>query len=275
MEKIMAEQPILLNESIPAIGDIKINATYSHMFFDKEHSIADGTHIHSCFEIYGNLEGDVSFFHDREIYDIEPGDIVLSYPSDVHYCIYRSTCLHRHFCVWFSDDAIGDFLLRRGIRGKICPKAENRERIVRLLQSLCSNQIDPFIRASHLMELITLLDCDDQTPHTTPATGKMSNILAYIDTHLVEITGIKDVAKACFVAESTLYRMFRAELGISFHKYLEAQRLALAERHLRSDCSVTDACFLSGFTDCSRFITKFKDKFGITPLKYKKASQKT
>ena len=97
-----------------------------------------------------------------------------------------------------------------------------------------------------------------------------SAVNGYIDNNLVEIGGISDVAKAFFIAESTLYRMFHTELGISFNKYLESQRLALAERYLRADRSVTDSCFLSGFTDCSRFISKFKDKFGTTPLKYKK-----
>ena len=266
----MAEQPILLNESIPAVGDIKINAKYYRRYFDKEKSVADGTHIHSCFEIYANTEGDVAFLHDSEIYDIEPYDIVLSYPSDVHYCIYRSSCMHGHFCVWFDDDAIGDFLARRGIRGRIRPRAESRDRVLGLLHTICSKDTDPFIRASSLMELVTLLDMGDKRATGEPAPDRMSAILGYIDENLVEINSISDVAKAFFIAESTLYRMFHARLGISFNKYIESQRLALAERHLRADRSVTDACFLSGFTDCSRFISKFKDKFGTTPLKYKK-----
>ena len=266
----MAEQPILLNESIPAIGDIKINAKYYRKYFDKEKSVVDGTHIHSCFEIYANTEGDVAFLHDSEIYDIEPGDIVLSYPSDVHYCIYRSSCMHGHFCVWFSDSAIGEFLSRRSIRGRIRPSAEIRDHIINLLHSLCSKDADPFVRASNLMEIITLLDKGNKKEDKDPSPDRMSSILGYIDENLVEIGGISDVAKAFFISESTLYRMFHTELGISFNKYLESQRLALAERYLRADRSVTDACFLSGFTDCSRFISKFKEKFGTTPLKYKK-----
>ena len=231
----MAEQPILLNENIPAVGDIKINTKYSRLYFDKETSIADGTHIHSCFEIYVNIEGDVAFLHDSEIYDIEPFDIVLSYPSDVHYCIYRSSCMHGHFCVWFSDNAIGDFLSRRGIRGRIRPSIESRDRIVSLLHSLCSKDNDPFIRASNLMELVTLLDSGEKKEVKDSSSDRMSSILGYIDNNLVEIRGISDVAKAFFIAESTLYRMFHTELGISFNKYLESQKLALAERYLRAD----------------------------------------
>ena len=178
--------------------------------------------------------------------------------------------MHGHFCVWFADSAIGEFLSRRGIRGRIRPGGESRDRIINLLHSLCSKDTDPFIRASNLMEIITLLDKGGTKEDKKPSHDRMSSILGYIDENLVEIDGIGDVAKAFFISESTLYRMFHTELGISFNKYIESQRLALAERYLRADRSVTDACFLSGFTDCSRFIAKFKDKFGTTPLKYKK-----
>ena len=266
----MVEQPILLNVSGPPIGEIKMNACYSAAFFDKELGISDGTHIPSCFEIYVNVSGDVSFLHGSEIYDIKQGDVVLSHPSDVHYCICHSSCTHKHFCVWFSDSAIGEFLSRRSIRGRIRPSAEIRDHIINLLHSLCSKDADPFVRASNLMEIITLLDKGNKKEDKDPSPDRMSSILGYIDENLVEIGGISDVAKAFFISESTLYRMFHTELGISFNKYLESQRLALAERYLRADRSVTDACFLSGFTDCSRFISKFKEKFGTTPLKYKK-----
>ena len=34
--------------------------------------------------------------------------------------------------------------------------------------------------------------------------------------------------------------------------------------------SVTEVCGSSGFPDCSRFISVFKNKFGQTPLQYQK-----
>lgn len=265
----MAKQPIL-SETIPSVGEIKMNAYYTDLIFDENVGGADGTHIHSCFEIYANISGDVSFLHDREIYDIQPFDIVLSHPADVHYCIYRSSCVHGHFCVWFSNEAIGNFLIRRGIKGRRRPSNENRERILHILHLLCADDVDPFIKTAKLIELITLLDTEDGVVVSDRSSDRMRSILKYIDEHLVEISSIRDVAKEFFIAESTVYKMFHTQLGISFQKYIEAQRLAAAERLLRADHSVTDACMQSGFADCSRFIAKFKKKFGTTPLKYKK-----
>ena len=47
-------------------------------------------------------------------------------------------------------------------------------------------------------------------------------------------------------------------------------RLGLAMELLKNGSSVTDACFNSGFFDCSKFISFFKKNVGMTPLQYKK-----
>ena len=265
----MAIQPVF-NESIPSLCDIKINAYFSSDFFYNEKICDEQTHIHSCYEIYVNVSGDVSFLHDRDVYDIRSGDVVISHPADVHYCIYRSPCVHEHFCVFFLNQNIGDFLERRGIRGRIRPSKENRDKIMNDLRLICSEDTDPFVKSAKLIGLIDLFDTENEKSISDKVSDNMRLILEYIDEHLSEIDSISEVASAFFIAESTLYRMFRTQLGISFNKYIEAQRLALSERLLRADSSVTDACFLAGFTDCSRFIAKFKNKFGKTPLKYKK-----
>ena len=265
----MAKQPVL-NTVMPAIGQIRMSACHGETAYEEGITPVEGTHIHSCYELYVNVSGDVSFLHDRDIYDIQPGDVILSCPSDVHYCIYRASCFHDHFCVWFSDGAIGDFLSRRHLRGRIRPSGESRERMLQLLHTLCAADVDPFLQTATLLELVTLLDTGESKDATEKTSDRLSAVLRYVDEHLTEINGISEVAQAFFLSDSTLNRMFRTQLGISFGKYLEAQRLALSERLLRADHSVTEACFLSGFTDCSRFIAKFKDKFGTTPLKYKK-----
>ena len=265
----MAIQP-LLRQTLPSIGEIKMDARRTEILFDRDTCLVDGAHIHSCYEIYVNLSGDVSFLHNQEIYPIDPGDVILSHPAEVHHCIYHANCTHDHFCIWFAGDALGDFLKRRGIRGRIRPSAEGRERMMPLLQRICGKDADPFLKASYLLELLVLLDGEYTTATPEKAPDKMRAILSYIDAHLLEISSISEVSQAFFLSASTLNRMFRKHLGFSFGKYLETQKLSLAEQLLRADHSVTDACFRSGFTDCSRFITKFKDKFGTTPLKYKK-----
>ncbi len=265
----MATNPVLSDTTAP-LGEIRMCTRYSNAYIDVSTQTVDDAHIHSCYEVYMNGSGDVSFLHDSEIYDIQPGDIILSYPADVHHCIYHASCVHEHYCLWFSDETIGTFLRNRGIRGRIRPSAESREHILQLLQALCSADLDPFLRTAYLLELIPLLDSGSRDIQKEVPSGRIRPVLRYIDTHLAEIGSIAEVSQAFFISASTLNRMFRTHLKMSFGKYLEAQRLASAERLLRADYSVTEVCSMCGFRDCSRFILKFKERFGVTPLQYKK-----
>jgi AraC-like DNA-binding protein len=231
----------------------------------------DDAHIHPCHEIYVNVSGDIAFLHDSTVYDIRHADVIVSHPGDVHYCIYRSSCEHEHFCLWFRSEEIGAFLERRGIRGRIRPDPSDAERLVHLAYSLNDRSRDPFIRAAELMELLTILDTDaareDGKAEEPPA--KLGEMLGYIDTHLLSVSGADELSRVFFISESTINRTFKRHIGIPVGKLIEAKRLSLAEKLLRADLSVTDVCYRAGFTDCSRFIACFKQKFGKTPLKYK------
>lgn len=262
----MAQQPQLY-QSTPAIGAIHMNAAYCKEYFDTEKTVADGPHIHSCYEIYVNLSGDVSFLHDRGIYDVRPFDVVISAPSDVHRCIFHSSGVHEHFCLWFESDVIGAFLHERGLRGRVHPQEESLPRIQMLLHALCREE-DGFLRAVYLLELVSLFAVGERGKECS--SDRMDEILRYVREHLSEPLSVSQVANAFFLSYSTLNRRFRLHLGIPFYKYLESQRLSLAERLLREGRSVTEVAFLSGFSDCSRFILKFKERFGTTPLKYQK-----
>jgi AraC family transcriptional regulator of adaptative response / methylphosphotriester-DNA alkyltransferase methyltransferase len=90
-----------------------------------------------------------------------------------------------------------------------------------------------------------------------------------MDLHLAEIRHTSEIADAFYVSPPTLNRLFREETTLSPKKLLDAKRITEAERLLRDGMSVTEACYAVGFSDLSRFISKFKDRFGTTPHKYK------
>ncbi|MBR3997465.1 MAG: helix-turn-helix transcriptional regulator, partial [Clostridia bacterium] len=90
-----------------------------------------------------------------------------------------------------------------------------------------------------------------------------------------EIRTSTELADTFFISQSTLNRLFRKYVGLSVFQIIDARRLSHAENLLRNGSSVMDACFQSGFTDCSKFIILFKKTFGVTPLRYKRKHQIT
>jgi AraC-like DNA-binding protein len=266
----MAFQPTL-DTALAALEGSFFRITHANGYYDGVTTPVDGAHIHSCYEIYVNISGDISFLHGSAVTDIESGDAVVSHPSDVHYCIYRSPCMHDHYCIWLDGAEIGRFLEAHSVRGRIRLSVEDKHRLFSLLGEL-ESATDPLLRTARLLELITLLakeahaDVIDE-----PLPPILKEILAYLDLGYLDLTSTHELAERFFISESTINRMFRRYVGISVGKFIEAKKLSHAERLLRQGLAVTDACYASGFSDCSRFIAFFKKKFGVTPHKYKAA----
>ena len=70
----MAVQPIL-NQTIGAFDEMKMYAVMNDAHYEAGTSEVNDAHIHSCYEIYVNFSGDVSFFHDSTVYSIQPYDV--------------------------------------------------------------------------------------------------------------------------------------------------------------------------------------------------------
>ncbi|MGH0033588.1 MAG: helix-turn-helix transcriptional regulator [Myxococcota bacterium] len=67
-------------------------------------------------------------------------------------------------------------------------------------------------------------------------------------------------------------RLFQEELGLTFREYVTELRLERASQLLaRTDRSITEVAFESGWRSLSHFTTVFREKVGITPRAYRRA----
>ena len=83
------------------------------------------------------------------------------------------------------------------------------------------------------------------------------------------------IAKACFINEKYLGRIFKKEMGKSFHEYLTETRLSAAEYMLSyTDESVIKIALDCGFGSSAYFSGIFKRCYGITPNQFKKGMLK-
>ena len=69
---------------------------------------------------------------------------------------------------------------------------------------------------------------------------------------------------------SNMSRILSLRLGTSYNALVNSVRIEHAKKLLvLTDGSITDICFDCGFQSSSYFIKTFKNKEGITPLKYR------
>ena len=236
----------------------------------------DNDHIHDFYEIYVNLNGNVSFRVENRVYPIRRGDIILTRPNEIHRCIYHSDCVHEHFCIWisglssslFEKTPFSDQTLLRF-------SDEDKEKLIshcfRLYQ--CTKEDpSPFSRERHFFTLLDLICTGKQTAPALPSLPLgFTEILLYISHHAYEpgcnVTGL---CRTFFISRSQLNRDFHASFQTTPSAYIESCRMSEAKRLLQIGYSVQYTALHCGYTDTSYFVMRFRKKFGITPLQYQK-----
>ncbi len=234
-------------------------------------------HIHDSLEIYVNISGDVSFLVNDKLYPVQKGDVIISKPGQVHICISNKMQLHENFCFWVSCDETSplfSFTAQKDFQSFYRFGDKKREELLDILYQFNAAETNrhELTRTYCFFRLLTFLSeaKNKRTPEHPAMSGNMQEILEHIHNHFLDIRNIQDIADATHLSCSTLNRLFRKNLQVSPHKYVEALKLSYAQKLLLEGSSVTDACDRSGFSDCSRFICIFRQRFGQTPLQYQK-----
>lgn len=80
---------------------------------------------------------------------------------------------------------------------------------------------------------------------------------------------LKKIARNSGLSTSSLYRLFKNEMGISPVEFVILEKIKLAKRYLTNkDIYVKNVSYEAGFEDSNYFIRLFKHYEGITPRQY-------
>ncbi len=268
-------------ENVCENSALDICITHGRISYVKDKTYTERAHIHSNFELYINISGDVSFLVENKLYPIERGDIILTMPNEVHHCVYNSTCLHEDYCIWINAQGdMADILnlstnRNKGEHNLISMSKEDKQRAIKLIEGM-KNKYDSktFKTPGALAELFSLFaligkySTSEKDAMVLPEL--LEDILKYIDMNLgTECSGEK-IASEFYISRATLYRMFKSHLNITPARYIEAKRLSFAKEMLEKKKNIQEVYSLCGFNDYSHFISTFKKRFGITPHRYVK-----
>ena len=102
----------------------------------------------------------------------------------------------------------------------------------------------------------------------------VSRALHFLETNAESNISVAKLAKLCNVSEVYLRVLFEKFTGLSPSRYRIELRLKKAKNYLRyGNIPVNEIAELLGFTSTAYFIKLFKQKFGCTPLAYRKQAQ--
>ncbi len=248
-------------------------------------------HIHSEFEIFSFLRGDVNYIVEQSVYQLEPGDILVFNSTELHYPTFRTDAEFERIVIHFNPvlaqqlstprtNLLYRFLSRpQGEKNLIRLPDHEQERFQELAaqlqqESQSNREGDDVLAVVHLAELLVLLDRGQQTAMEM---GRLSSYvhdaLTYINDMLPQPVSLVDVASALSVDRFYLDKIFKKEMGTSIYIYVLLKRLNLARVLLAQGVSVGEACAGAGFNDYSNFIRTFKKYTGTTPAAFARSAQ--
>lgn len=100
--------------------------------------------------------------------------------------------------------------------------------------------------------------------------SKMIEIIRYIDCHYQDVS-LASLAKTFKFNKNYLSSKIKQNLGKGFFELLNDKRLSVAKKLLReTNMPIADITYEIGYNDPSYFYKMFKQKYGETPLHYRK-----
>ena len=132
-------------------------------------------------------------------------------------------------------------------------------------------------RECRAIELVTLA-FEQFTPPTpvilkqktdTKPNCRLIKVLNFIEDNLNEELTLEEIAKNVGFSVSSLQRHFKSTYSTTVVEYIRNRKLELAkEAMVYEGASVTEACFIAGYSNPSSFSTAFKRAFGQCPKTY-------
>lgn len=98
-----------------------------------------------------------------------------------------------------------------------------------------------------------------------PKSGRMLDIVRYLDAHLTEDISIEDLAERFYLSRFHMMRRFKEETGTTIHNYISERRLLLARDLISQGYAATDACYQCGYRSYASFSRAYGKLFGMTP----------
>ena len=240
-------------------------------------TIYKNQHYHNVFEIYYLERGACRYFINDMSYEVTEGDVILIPEGTIHKTIYDDIPHHRRL-IYCSSHYIPTAVIEEmpsmlylyrnpGVTKQI---SEIFDKIEREYSAPDHFSEDVILNHTHL--LFYLLARNKNSKIET----KSSNIYAqqataYIKENFASEITLTALAKMYSMSPEHFSRLFKRETGFGFSEYLTMIRLQKAEQMLKSSehFPISQIAYDCGFNDSNYFSEKFKQVYGMPPVKYR------
>ena len=248
-------------------------------------------HHHDFYEMYFFLSGNVCYNIESRSYRLNPGDILLINPNELHQPVFSPEKQnYERIVLWLNTGFLQQLVIpgqdltqcfdieRPSHTNLIRPDGVTRELVHYLTQQLLREQDSQDFGSdiyclSLLAQLLVLVNRTalraGQGPESRDnADSTVYRILAYINEHYNEELNLDFLSNKFFISKYHLSREFGRVVGTSVHRYILQKRLIMARQMIAAGRPTSEVYQHCGFGDYSNFYRAFKKEYQISPREY-------
>ncbi len=245
--------------------------------------INDRYHTHDYWEIFFFVSGNATHYFNGAINELSPRDLIILRPGDKHLVKMRPTGeQYLHWDIYLTDKTMreiarfltpDDSLYERLTKGDV-PLSFKLERIsfdlfLTLLARRRDGNEEILLKTivSNILTLPFLLQGDT----LTQAPAYVKKLYRFIQAHCADKEEIKKYLETIGYCPEHISRQFKKHVGISIREHIVNCKLDYSKILLRAtENTITIISSALGFSCDASFIASFKQKFGVTPAKWRK-----
>ena len=269
------------NRYITEIRDARHHHGYDFMYtvsLDVENTIDNCSHAHEDFyELVFILTGDTQYHIEGNIYKMDPHDIFITRPGELHRIYFLSSQKYERIVLFIMKDfftknhceELENFFLNHkpGINCHIPARLVTKEMqslLLKMNRYLQDNA--PNIADCVLQEFLYLIN-HIREPLTEPIIEdvRIQKILLYINEHLDEELNLDTLSDIFYINKYHLCRLFKAITGHTINQYINYKRLIRVSELCAQGQSLLEASMNAGFNTYSHFYKAYKKTFGTSP----------
>ena len=249
-------------------------------------------HFHDFYEVLLFLSGDVNYSVEGRIYQLRPGDVLLTHPQDIHRPFAAAGKPYERYVLWISEKFIqnskevGDDLsacfvdARKKSYRLIRPNSQTLLQLNKLCdQYLAISQSKEFGTDTLLYSIISnfavylnraYFDMPDNIMRDVAEDSTINDMIVFLEEHLTQEMTLDFLSSQFHLSKYHMGRKFQQYTGMTIYQFIMKKRLILSRSLICGGTAALEACLASGFGDYSNFSKAFKREFGISPGKVRK-----
>ena len=245
-------------------------------------------HHHDFYEIYLFLGGKAEYWVEGQIFRLQPGDLLLINPMEIHRPIFKGeSSVYERIVLWIDKNYLeslsqGEVSLTRCFDNTIPthtnllrPTTAKRPEIIARMGELvrecygsdfASDLCASGILLQFMVEINRMaLNAKVSSTEREAPSKLVSDVLAFINEHYDEDLSLEGIADQFFISKYHLSHEFNRTVGVGVYRYIILKRLLMAKQLLENGMSPGEVYGKCGFRDYTTFFRAFKAEYGISP----------